>query len=63
MVTDCLYTGRRWDLALGLYDYRARYYDPALRRFISADSLVPEPGNPQALNRYADVTNDPRYTV
>ena len=25
------------------------------RRFISADIIVPEPGNPQALNRYAYV--------
>jgi len=51
--------------------YNARYYDPvpsaALRarlgRFISADTLVPNPGNPQALNRYAYVTNNPlKYT-
>ncbi len=27
--------------------------------FISADTLVPEPGNPQSLNRYAYVTNNP----
>jgi len=47
----------------GLYDYRARYYDPVLGRFISADTVVPEPGNPQALNRYAYVYNNPvRYT-
>ncbi len=46
-----------------MYDYRARFYDPALGRFISADPLVPEPGNPQGLNRYAYVTNNPlRYT-
>ena len=61
--TDRLYTGQRWDSALGLYDYRARFYHPVLGRFISADTLVPEPGNPQALNRYAYVTNNPlRYT-
>ena len=53
---------QRWDSALALYDYRARYYDPALGRFISADPVVPEPGNPQALNRYAYVYNNPlRY--
>jgi len=35
----------------------------ALGHFISADTLVPDPGNPQALNRYAYVTNNPlRYT-
>jgi len=43
--------------------YEARYYDPALGRFISADTIVPEPGNPQALNRYSYVYNNPlRYT-
>jgi RHS repeat-associated protein len=53
---------QRWDSALALYDYRDRYYDPALGRFISADPVVPEPGNPQALNRYAYVYNNPlRY--
>lgn len=57
--TDRLYTGQRWDSALSLYDYRARYYDSALGRFIRADLVVPEPRNPQALNRYAYVLNNP----
>ena len=60
--TNRRYTGQRWDSVLGLYDYQARYYHPALGRLISADPLMPEPGNPQALNRYAYVTNNPvRY--
>jgi len=42
-----------------LYDYGARFYDPALGRFLSADTVVPEPGNPQALNRYSYVLNNP----
>jgi len=42
--------------------YNARTYDPPLGRFISADAIVPEPGNPQSLNRYAYVKNNPlRY--
>jgi len=46
-----------------LYDYGARFYDPLLGRFISADTVVPGAGNPQALNRYAYVLNNPlRYT-
>ncbi|MDW8101236.1 MAG: RHS repeat-associated core domain-containing protein, partial [Anaerolineae bacterium] len=62
-LTDRRCTGQRWDSALGLYDYRARYDHPGLGRFISADPLVPEPGRPQALNRYAYVYNNPvRYT-
>lgn len=41
----------------------ARWYHPALGRFVSADSIVPEAGNPQALNRYAFVYNNPvKYT-
>ncbi|RLC55581.1 MAG: hypothetical protein DRI80_17590, partial [Chloroflexota bacterium] len=57
------YTGQRLEAVIGLYYYRARWYDPALGRFISADTVVPNPGNPQDLNRYAYVRNNPlRYT-
>jgi len=43
--------------------YGARYYDATLGRFVSADTLVPSAGNPQSLNRYAYVLNNPvRYT-
>jgi RHS repeat-associated protein len=60
--TDRLFTGQRFDDTIGLYDYGARFYDPALGRFISADTVVPNPGNPQAFNRYAYVYNNPlRY--
>jgi hypothetical protein len=37
----------------------ARWYDVSLARWTSADTLVPEPGNPQALNRYSYVNNQP----
>jgi hypothetical protein len=40
-------------------DYNARYYDPYLGRFISADTLVPEPGGSQGWNRYSYVSNNP----
>jgi hypothetical protein len=39
--------------------YGARYYLPGLRWFISADTIVPGAGNPQALNRYSYVLNRP----
>ncbi|MDW8186391.1 MAG: RHS repeat-associated core domain-containing protein, partial [Anaerolineae bacterium] len=52
------YTGQLAD-ETGLYFYNARYYSPLLGRFISADSIVPEPGNPQALNRYSYTYNNP----
>jgi RHS repeat-associated protein len=97
--TDKLFTGQRLD-STGLYYYNARYYDPTIGRFISADPLLqwssgldfvsyqltvnviplglgsagnlqvsyPQavlavPVNPQALNRYSYVLNNPlRYT-
>ncbi len=49
-------------VAGGVYYYNARYCDPALGRFIQADTIVPQPGDPQALNRYSYVLNNPlRY--
>jgi RHS repeat-associated protein len=57
------FTGQRLDDSTGLYYYGARYYDAVLGRFVQADTIVPEPGNPQALNRYSYVYNNPlRYT-
>jgi RHS repeat-associated protein len=58
--TDRRFNGQRWEQGLGLYDYNARWYHPALGRFASADTVVPEPGNPQSLNRYAYVYNNPQ---
>jgi len=60
--TDRLYTGQR-DVGLGgLYHYNARFYLPKLGRFVSADSIVPQPFNPQSLNRFSYVLNNPlRY--
>ena len=57
--TDYTFTGQRNESSFGLMDYNARYYDPALGRFIQADTIVPSPANPQSLNRYAYVLNNP----
>ena len=64
LTTDRTYTGQVSDETLtGLMFYNARYYDPLLRRFISPDTIVPDPGNPQDLNRYSYVRNNPvRYS-
>ncbi|MEW5960051.1 MAG: RHS repeat-associated core domain-containing protein, partial [Chloroflexota bacterium] len=60
--TDFTFTGQRKD-GFGLMDYNARYYSTALGRFVSPDSMVPEPGNPQNFNRYAYAANNPvRYS-
>jgi RHS repeat-associated protein len=62
--TDYRFTGQRSEEARldALYDYGARFYDAALGRFLSPDSIVTQPGDPQSLNRYAYVRNNPlRY--
>jgi RHS repeat-associated protein len=62
MPTTYRYTGQRAEQGIGLYYYNARWYDAALGRFAQADTIVPQPGNPQSLNRYSYVLNNPlRY--
>jgi RHS repeat-associated protein len=57
------YTGQIFDEATGLYYYNARYYDPELAWFVQADTIVPSGGDPQTLNRYSYVRNNPlKYT-
>jgi RHS repeat-associated protein len=61
--TDYQFTGQRNDTSTGLYYYGARYYDPVTGRFVSADTVGFEPGNPQDLNRFGYVRNNPvKYT-
>ena len=63
LATSFSYTGQREEPGIGLYYYRARWYDPALGRFVQADTIVPPAGTPGALDRYAYVFNNPlRYT-
>jgi len=49
------YTGRDLDRTTNLYYYRARYYDPAIGRFISEDPI----GFAGGINLYAYVNNNP----
>jgi RHS repeat-associated protein len=58
------FTGQRHDgPSVDLMFYNARHLDTRTGRFISADTIVPGAGNPQALNRYSYVLNAPtRYT-
>jgi RHS repeat-associated protein len=53
------FTGQELDSETGLYYYGARYYDPALGRFVSADSIVQDSSDPQTLNRYSYCRNNP----
>ena len=62
MPTDFTFTGQRAGPANyvgSLMDYVARAYSPALGRFVSADTIVPGAGNPQAFNRYMYVRGSP----
>lgn len=49
------FKGREWDSEAGLYYMRARYYDPALTRFISEDPIGLRGGS----NSYTFAANDP----
>jgi RHS repeat-associated protein len=51
--------GVRSESAAGLYHMRARYYDPATARFLSRDPIWPRLGDPQNLNPYEYVTENP----
>ena len=44
-----LYTGQQFDASTGLYDLRARYYNPATGLFLSKDSDLIDSRNPGAL--------------
>lgn len=62
-MTSYKFTGQREEASLGLYYYGARWYDPALGRFIQPDTIVPNPRDAQAFDRYAYVFNNPlKYT-
>ncbi len=63
MFTDRLFTGQRYIAELGIYHFNARFYSPKLGRFLSADTLMSGFANPQSLNRFSYVANNPlRYT-
>jgi len=49
------YTGREFDSETGIYEYRARYYDPRSGRFVSEDPA----GFYGGFNFYGYVKNDP----
>ncbi len=62
-ISDRGFTGHRMNNTgsydLGLIYMNARYYLPEVGRFISADTIVPDPANPQSFNRYTYALNSP----
>jgi RHS repeat-associated protein len=53
------YTGHVNDPDTGLVYMQARYYDPSVGRFLSADPVTPSPGNTFNFNRYNYTSNNP----
>jgi RHS repeat-associated protein len=59
MPTDIAFTGQRNDSYIKLYQMGARWYDPEIGRWISPDTIVPDPSHPQQFNRFSYVSNNP----
>ncbi|HBA92108.1 MAG TPA: hypothetical protein DCZ08_10310, partial [Anaerolineaceae bacterium] len=57
--TDYRYTGQRNEAEIGLYYYVARFYDPYLNHWTQPDTIVPDPYNPLAYDRYSYSSNNP----
>ncbi len=57
--TDYRFTGQLLESDLSIYIMGARWYDPYIARWLSADTVVPNPAQPQGLNRYAYVYGCP----
>ncbi len=57
------FTGQRFESALGIYDYKARWYNPALGRFMQPDPMIANLYRPQALHPYSYVENDPLNAI
>ncbi len=63
---DYKFTGKERDKESGLYYYGARYYEPVVGRFVSADPLYVEMasrGGSQTLSVYSYVLNNPLRLV
>ena len=57
------FTGHIYDQETGLYNAKARYFDPKLGRFLTQDSYLGRIDNPPSLHRYAYGHNRPTYYI
>ena len=57
--TEMGFTGHHHDDGIGLIYMNARFFVPEIGRFAAPDSIVPDATNPQSLNRYSYVENNP----
>src|SRR5262249_10173095 len=53
------FTGYEWDPELGLFNAKARYFDPQIGRFTSQDSFLGQIDNPPSLHRYFYANDNP----
>jgi RHS repeat-associated protein len=61
--TDFSFTGQRGLSAVGLMDYKARFFNPGVGQFASPDVIVPGYTKSSSLNRFIYVDNNPiKYT-
>ncbi len=58
-----LYTGRFYESSIELYDYRKRFFNPVIGKFISKDNFIPPIEEPLTLNKFAYVGNNPQNFV
>jgi RHS repeat-associated protein len=57
--TKYRFTSQLQQAEAGLIFFNSRFYDPSLNHFISADTIVPNPGAAVSYNRYAYVSWNP----
>jgi RHS repeat-associated protein len=62
-VTSLLYCGEQFDSTLGMYNLRARYYDPSNGRFSALDSFNGNTFDPLSLHKYAYCHDDPANSI
>ena len=56
---EYLFAGERYEAQLGLYDLRARFYEPGVGRFTQRDRLAGWERRPVTLHRYLYANGDP----
>ena len=59
VINPIRYRGYYYDSETGFYYLKSRYYDPAIGRFISADSFILVGGSSSSLNLFAYCGNNP----
>jgi RHS repeat-associated protein len=61
--TSMLYNGEAFSATTGLYNMRARWYDPSQGRFERLDPFSGSQNNPQSFHKYAFVHGDPIQNI